>query len=214
MSFRRQRVLAALLLTSAACSSSETATDPSDAGGNDGPSSDAPGIDAPPGCDLTKGPSESAACVDDSVGVFVSASGDDGATGNKATPVKTIGKALDLAAAHGLPRVYVCEGKYGDPAEITMPVAIFGGLSCAWVYTGVKPKLSPPKGIALRVTGVTGAVLVQDLEVDGAADTTAPGDSAIATFVANSPGVVFRNDTLTLLRGVDRRQRVHAVSAG
>ena len=52
------------------------------------------GIDAPPGCDLTKEPKDSLACVADSVGVFVSGStGDDAAgDGSKAKPFKTIGK--------------------------------------------------------------------------------------------------------------------------
>ncbi len=151
----------------------------------------------PPDCDLTKALKDSASCVDDAVGVFVAPSGDDGATGKKSAPVKSIGKGIELAASRGLPRVYVCEGTYEGAAEVRAPVGLYGGLSCAWAYTGAKPKLAPPNGIALRVTKVSGAVLVQDFDVLGSADANAPGDSAIAAFVSESTNVTFRNVTLT-----------------
>ncbi|HVJ94054.1 MAG TPA: hypothetical protein VM580_29900, partial [Labilithrix sp.] len=73
---------------------------------------------APLGCDLARGPKESPACVDESVGVFVSARGDDGAAGTKSEPVRSIGKGLEVAAERGVPRVYVCEGKYDAGVEL------------------------------------------------------------------------------------------------
>ena len=157
----------------------------------------APDVVAPPGCNLTESPKESAACVDDAVGVFVSPSGDDGATGKKLAPVKSISKGIELAASRGLPRVYVCEGTYETSVEIKAPVSIHGGFSCQWAYTGAKPKLAPPKGIALRVTGAGAGVVVEDLEVVGSADANTPGDSAIAVFVTESPNVTFRRTNLS-----------------
>ena len=165
------------------------------------PSDGGPDVVAPPGCDLTVSPKDSAACVDDSVGVFVSPSGDDGATGKKAAPLKSIGKAIEVAGARGLPRVYVCEGSYDTNVEIKAPVGIHGGFSCGWAYTGAKPKLAPPKGIALRVRGVGGAVVVEDIEVVGAADANTPGDSAIAAFVTDTPKVSFDRVNLSAGRG-------------
>jgi hypothetical protein len=162
-----------------------------------------PDVVAPPNCDLAKSPKDSPACIDDSVAVFVAPSGDDGASGSKAAPLKSIAKGVELATSRGVSRIYVCEGNYGTAVEVKAAVSIFGGLSCAWSYTGAKPKLAPQKGVALRVTKVNGAVVLQDFEVVGSADASAPGDSAIAAFVSESTDVTFRNMTLTATAGVD-----------
>ena len=165
---------------------------------------------APPGCDLAKGPKDSPSCVVDAVGVFVSPTGDDGAAGTKGAPVKTIAKGVDLAATKGLPRVYVCEGTYDSNVEIKTPLSVYGGLTCAWEYTGAKPKLAPAKGIALRVTKVTGAVIVEDVDVLGAADANTPGDSAIAAFASESNNVAFRRVNLTAGPGIGGAKGVSA----
>lgn len=157
---------------------------------------------APPGCDLTKSPKDSPECVDGAVGVFVAPNGDDSGAGTKSLPFKTIAKGVEAAAAKGLPRVYVCEGTYDTNVELKAPVSIYGGLSCAWSYTGAKPKLAPPKGIALRVTKVSGAVLVEDMEIVGSADAATPGDSAIAVFASESGNVTLRNDAVSAGPGV------------
>ncbi len=172
------------------CSGAGAAND----GGGDTGSGD---VVAPPGCDLAKAPKDSTPCIDDSVAIFVSPSGDDGAAGTKSAPVKTIAKGVTLAATRGLPRVYVCEGSYDKSVEIKGPLSMFGGLTCAWSPSdSARPKLAPPKDVALRVTNATGAVLVQDLDVTGAADTNTPGDSAIAAFASSSANVTLRNVAL------------------
>jgi hypothetical protein len=171
--------------------------------GVDGGSEGGADVIAPPNCDLTKGLKDSPACVDDSVGVFVSPNGDDGATGKKATPAKSITKGVELAASRGLPRVYVCEGTYDANVEIKSSLSLYGGLSCSWAYTGAKPKLAPAKGIALRVTKVSSAVVVEDFEVVGSADAGTPGDSAIAAFVSESTNVAFRRTNLAAGAGTE-----------
>jgi len=149
---------------------------------------------APPGCDPTKSPKESPACVSNDFGVFVSPLGKDGATGKKTDPLRSIAEAV----GKGKPRVYVCEGTYDANVAITTPVAIYGGLTCLWQPSETaRPKLAPPKGIALRVTKVAGAVEIADLDVVGSADANTPGDSAIAAFVSESDGVTFRRTNLT-----------------
>ncbi len=163
----------------------------------DGGSGAEGGVITPPGCDLAKSPKDSPACVSDGVGIFVSPTGSDGATGGKSTPVKSIAKGVELAAARGLPRVYVCEGTYADNAEVKTGLSVFGGFSCAWDYTGARPKLAPSKGIALRVTKVTAPVIVEEFDVVGSADASVPGDSAIAAFVSESGNVTFRSVNLT-----------------
>ena len=167
-------------------------------GGKDG---DAP-IDVPPGCDLAKSVNDSPACVHDDVGVFVSPTGDDAGDGTKATPVRSIRRGLELAASRQRPRVYVCEGTYGDAVEITAPIAIISELSCAWSAGGGKATVAPPAGVALRVTDVGGPVLLEGLAFVGSADPTKLGDSAIAAFVSGAGNVTFRNTDLTASDGV------------
>src|SRR3954447_8565266 len=110
---RQLQYLSAILLLvpciAVACGSEQAATcgtdcAPAQDGGAD--------VVVPAGCDPTKGVKDSPSCVDDGVGVFVSPTGDDGATGTKSKPVKSIAKGVELAASRGLPRVYVCEGTY------------------------------------------------------------------------------------------------------
>lgn len=189
-------------VASASCASTtcggEGTCDPATTPGVDGGPEGSADVVAPPNCDLTKGLKDSPACVDDSVGVFVSPNGDDGATGGKAAPVKSITKGVELAASRGLPRVYVCEGTYDNAVEIKAPLGVYGGLTCAWGPSDTaRPKLAPPKGIALRVTKVTGAVDIENLDVVASADTNTPGDSAIAAFASESTNVTFRRVTLS-----------------
>ena len=170
-----------------ACSSTQ-------AGGQAGVGDGGADVVVPPGCDPTKSPKESPACVSDDFGVFVSPLGKDGATGKKTDPLRSIAEAV----GKGKPRVYVCEGTYDANVAITTPVAIYGGLTCLWEPSETaRPKLAPPKGIALRVTKVAGAVEIADLDVVGSADANTPGDSAIAAFVSESDGVTFRRTNLT-----------------
>jgi len=173
------------------CVDANNCTAYQDAG--DGSSDALPDVVVPPGCDLAKSPKESPACVSDDVGVFVSPQGKDGATGKKTDPLRSIAEAV----GKGKPRVYVCEGTYDANVAITSPVAIYGGLTCLWDASDAsRPKLAPPKGIALRVTKITGAVDVEDVDIVGSADANTPGDSAIAVFVSDSTNVTIRNVTL------------------
>ncbi|MGH7286298.1 MAG: hypothetical protein ACRELY_32675 [Polyangiaceae bacterium] len=159
----------------------------------DGASQDGPVV--PPGCDLTKDPKDSAACVDDSIGIFVSASGSDSNVGSKASPMKTIGAALGKITSQHV-RVYVCDGTYAEPVKVTSAVGIYGGFACAdWSYASTLPKVGPATtGYALDVENVSGAVVVEDLELDAPAGQN-PGDSSIAVFVSQSTNVLLRRVT-------------------
>lgn len=150
-----------------------------------------------------QGPKESPACIADSFAVFVSPTGDDNAKGTKTAPVRSITKGVALAAANRQPHVYVCEESYDTNVEITTPLAVFGGVTCGWAPSETaRPKLAPAKGIALRVTKVTGAVVIQDLGVVGSADASTPGDSAVAAFVSESDSVTFTKVSLRAGAGV------------
>jgi hypothetical protein len=168
---------------SATCSDYATcgATGPSD-GGSDS------SVVAPPGCDLTKAPKDSPACIDDSVGLFVDAtSGADSNPGTKAAPKKTVGAAV--AAAGGKPRVYVCQGSYAESVAIKSSVSLYGGLSCgAFAYTGAQPTIQPTAGTDYALDISASNVTVSDLALVGP-ELGAP--NSIAVRVVGSTGITF-----------------------
>ncbi|NUQ75047.1 MAG: PGRS family protein [Polyangiaceae bacterium] len=128
-------------------------------------------------------PSASSAPVGDSCGVFVSLSGDDGAKGTQASPVKSLAKAIELAQGAGKP-VYACAEAFSEAVEVPAGVTIFGGLACddGWSYVGEKTKTTIAGGadeIAMRLLGGDGTTRLEDVKVI-AADAMALGGSSIA----------------------------------
>ncbi|MDB4944531.1 MAG: virulence associated protein [Labilithrix sp.] len=161
--------------------------------GQDGGTVDGQGsIDVPAGCDLTKAPQDSPACVADAVGVFVSASGDDAARGTKSAPVKTISAAL--AKAGNLPRIYVCEGTYYEAVHITRSVSVYGGFGCAdFAYTGAKPTIQPSAGTDYALDVAAKNVTLSGLQIYGP-EVGAP--NSIAVRAINSGGLTIIDSTV------------------
>lgn len=154
--------------------------------GDDGGDSGGDGPVIPPGCDLTKSPEESAGCVDDGVGVFVSPSGKADAAGTKLAPLSSITAAISKAVSSRLPRIYICDGKYDEPIKLTSAVSIYGGFDCSWTHTGVKPKIAPAKGPAIEVNSVADEIVIQEIDATGSSDSSVKGSSAIGALVVRS----------------------------
>ena len=176
--------------------------------GDGGASSANDGQVVPPGCDLTKDPKDSPACIDESIALFVAPTGKDTNAGTKAAPLLTIDAALAKADAQH-DRVYVCEGTYSENVEVsaTATASLFGGFACAdWSDTGRVVKISPSKpGYAISILGVASPIKIGDVELD-APNAQGPGDSSIAAFVSNSAGVTFANVVVnagTAMKGAD-----------
>lgn len=149
-----------------------------------------PGPDAPNGCDLSREPKDSPACVDESFGVFVAPTGDDNAEGTRASPLRTLTSALAKAGSR---RIYLCEGLYEENVVIDGGAEIYGGFSCGrFAYTGVRPRVAPPKGVAFTVSLAQAPLRIVDLEIVGTAEQGNAGADAIAVFVAVSADVTFR----------------------
>lgn len=164
------------------------------------------GVVVPPTCDLTKPAKDSPDCVDDGVGIFASPAGDDTAPGTKLKPVRSITKAVALAAASTKPRVYLCAGTYNDSVEVKTPISIFGGFTCTppgdWKNTGAGVTWNATKpDFALRISGLGSKVFVDDVEID-AKDGTAPGDSSIGVFIADSAEVAFERVVINAGKGI------------
>ena len=141
--------------------------------------------------------------VSDAFGVFVSPGGMDSNAGTMASPVATIGHAMDLAkSAHK--RVYACGGSYttGDlvVGSSRDGVALYAGLDCSmtpWVYNASKVATIAPAtaGYALQMTGLTAGVTFEDF-VFQSKDGSSAGASSIAVFASGSMGIVLRRCTV------------------
>jgi len=170
----------------------------SDGGATDGPSDGS--MDGPIACPSGKEPKDDPSCVADSLGIFVSAAGNDSAAGTKAAPVKTLTQAFKLAKSGSKPRVFVCEGNYLESADLTDATSVFGGFKCAdWSYSGIKPKFAATKpDWVLHIDGVNGAIQIDDVELDGADVPAAmKGSSSIALFANASMNVTLVRLMLT-----------------
>ncbi|HEY1955230.1 MAG TPA: hypothetical protein VGH28_06445 [Polyangiaceae bacterium] len=157
----------------------------------------------PQNCDLGADITASPACIDDGIGVFVDATnGNDTGLGTKASPFKTIAKALGAVGAK--PRIYVCAGTYAEDVSLTQTnaVGIFGGLKCAdWTYDGSQPVVGK-SSLALHADGVTKPIVISDVTFQAAAGANA-GDSSIAALVNASTDVTLRRVKLRPGAGKD-----------
>ena len=184
----------------------------SDDGGGDVAVDSGGDVAVPANCDLSKDISASPACVDEGIAVFVSAaSGDDNNAGTKAAPFKTIGAALQKAGIK--PRVYVCEGTYGEDVSVTQANAasLYGGLSCTdWSYSGKQPIVGKTT-LALHVDSLTKPLVIADMAFQSA-DGIKPGDSSIAALINQSADVTLRRVKLSAGKGVDGAKGVAATN--
>jgi hypothetical protein len=162
------------------------------------------GIDAPPGCDLTKDPKDSLPCVDDSIGIFVDATnGKDSNLGTKSAPMQTIAAGLGKTNTQHA-RLYICEGTY--PEDVTLDashdgVSLYGGWKCAdWSYAGTKPLIGKTN-MAGKIDSLVKGTTIEDVAIQ-AADATNPGDSSIAMFVNASQKVALARVSLNAGVGV------------
>jgi len=196
------------------CAPGTSCVDSPDASSSADAATDGAGIDAPPGCDLTREAKDSPACVDDAVGVFVDAtSGSDANPGSKSAPFKTLGVAI--AKAGNKPRVYVCDGSYPESVRLAPPNApsLYGGFACgSWSYASTKPKVAPTgAGYALEIDGVASEVIVSDLAFASREGTTM-GASSIATFVRGGAKVTILRTDIEAARGREGEEGVQGTT--
>ncbi|WP_437511464.1 hypothetical protein [Sorangium sp. So ce1099] len=159
---------------------SEATGGPPDAGSPDtGPPDAGPPDSGPPDTGPPKDPcvpSESTGAVDETCGVFVSASlGSPEGTGSKTAPFSSLMEAIQRAAGpNGTGRVYACAGdgeEFSEVVEVPGGVTLYGGLDCNddWLWMGgaTKTVLTADEGmIPLTMGGSSGAVRIEDLRVE------------------------------------------------
>lgn len=128
-------------------------------------------------------PSLAVGAVENACGVFVSAGGADAAAGTKAEPVRTLGKAIELAKKKGKP-VYACAEVFKEAVEVPAGVELYGGLDCAreWVWVGETKQTTiegPADMPVLRLVSGEGTTRIEDV-LAKAANAKAMGASSIA----------------------------------
>lgn len=126
--------------------------------------------------------------------VFVNPEGDDAASGASDAPVKTLGKAIEIATAASKD-VYVCNATFAENVSLAKSVRLFGGYDCdTWERNDKHATVAPSTGIPLRVSKVTDAAFEAiDFVAPDAVDASA---SSIAVMVAQSTGIAFRRSVL------------------
>lgn len=155
-------------------------------------------VDAPPGCDLKLDPKDSPACVDDSIGVFVSPSGDDGNDGTKAHPIKHVQAALAKTSTQKS-RVYVCAGTYAEHVKLTTTASIFGGFDCIkWSYavTNIVSISPSDAGFGIEIASAPSALTIEDVSITALGGTAAL-PSSVGVFAHGSMGVTLRRVKVT-----------------
>jgi hypothetical protein len=144
------------------------------------------------GCVVGAAPAEGG-CISDESGLFVATTGSDTTgKGTMAKPYATVSEALGQLGGAASTAIYVCGGTYTDQITVSVGVSIYGGLTCTnghWVYSSntVPVLTGTTASFAVEVDGVSAAVDLEDLEIDGA-DASA-GDSTIALWLNNSTNV-------------------------
>lgn len=142
-----------------------------------------------PGCRAV--PADDAAVINDTCGIFVSASAEPGGNGTKAKPFKSLAEGIAEAKKETF-RVYACaDGVYAERVELPAGVSVFGGFLCAsgdWKYdTAARATIHPAApGLdqvqaSLRVAG-PGTSRIENLVVR-ASDAIFSGGSSIAVII-------------------------------
>jgi len=179
----------------------------SGASGTAGMSGDSGAGGGEPACDPTKSPSEESCLVSSQYAIFVAPTGKDSADGSQTGPVKTIAKALELAADTKL--VIACGASFDERVVLTASARLYGGFACPgsvgpWEYEPAKKtKVAPSsRGLALNVASGGAAVVIEDFEFD-AKDGVDAGESSVAAFVNGSTNVTLTRVKLVSGKGVD-----------
>lgn len=208
------RLLALLVLTAGCGGAADDVPDSAaDAGPDDaGPAAPPPlgsgQPEVPPlqgGCNAASQPAEDPCVLHESIGVFVSAQGNDANVGTRALPLRSLAKGMDSAKASGR-RLYVCAETYAEPTlTLQQGVAVYGNLSCAggsWAVTTQHATLASTATVAALAKDIATETRIEGLDLTAAAATT-PGDSSIALIAEDAPGLHFVRSALVAQDGAD-----------
>ena len=125
--------------------------------------------------------------IGDDCGYFVSASvGSDDLAGTKAAPVRTLGRAIELAGERSS-SVFACAEEFNEALVIPSGIKLYGGLDCGRSFQpsreGRRTSIAaPPDAVAVTVLGGDWTTRLQNVSIR-AADAIVEGGSSIAVLV-------------------------------
>lgn len=164
----------------------------------------APDAAVPPGCDVTKAPSQDACVVNETLGVFVAppqADADAIADGTRAHPFRTMQAGIDAAKAAGK-RVYASVGTYPEQITLADGVSMFGDLDVdqSWAVVSANAQVKAPSSPAARADGIKTATRVEHIDLV-APDGSASATSSIALLATASPALTIASATIHAGKG-------------
>jgi hypothetical protein len=130
---------------------------------------------------------------EDACGVFASSSlGDDANPGTRDAPVKTMAKAIELAAQRIVPRVHACFETFPEAVRVGGSLEIWGGFDCTngWIHSSEKEDtlLEPRAGEVPLTFEARSTSTLFDVAAHAASAST-PGGSSIAAVVLEGADV-------------------------
>ena len=141
--------------------------------------------------------------------VFVSPGGQDTHPGSRTYPVRTIARALQLAAA--MPdgaSICLSNGYYAGPVDLINGVSLHGGLSdITWTpdpgaTTVIHADATSSDVFCLRAISVTTPIELTDITVE-AASAASPGRSSYGMYFKDSSGITLRRVVIVAGDGAD-----------
>jgi hypothetical protein len=134
--------------------------------------------------------------------VFVSPSGDDGNSGLRGAPLRTVQAAIGQAAGGGQGAdVYVAAGTYMESLQLASGVSVYGGFSAEWARDP-DTEVTTISGGNKAVSGIG----VSSLSVDGLSITsgnaTTSGESSYGVYLDDSQDVTIASNEITAGRGM------------
>jgi hypothetical protein len=163
-------------------------------GGEDGGSEAAA---PPPGCDITKLPTDDACVIDDAVGIFVSSSlGTATGDGSRAHPMASFAGAITTAKAANK-RVYACAETYVEQVQLAEGISVFGYFTCSagWTVGATHAALKPTASPVATASNIAAATRVEAVDFI-APDFTGQSQSSIALIASGSGGLTIKNATI------------------
>jgi hypothetical protein len=174
-----------VLASSVACGGSGASADP-DPAADPGPArnpddqtagADA-GSDAPPKAPPVGGPTTQGDLTDD-LGIFVTTSGNDAASGTHDQPLASVQAGIDKAKTVGK-RVYVCAGTFKESLTLADSISVVGGLDCTnnqWSTGSGRTRIEATSSPAVRAKDIATATRIEGLDVVAPNATTSSGSS-------------------------------------
>ena len=152
-----------------------------------------------PACDPNANPAAEACVISSKYGLFVAPDGSDTGNGTKEKPFASLSKALEVAGAGALKRIYVCAAPYSESETLVIPnrVEIYGGFACGvWSYAvnaNQKAFITSSKSVAAMIDSANLGVILQDVRIDASdAPANNPSSSSFGLMINDSTALLER----------------------